>query len=523
MPKLTINGIDIKVEQNTTLLQAAESMGLAIPTLCHLKDYPHFTSCMLCVVYDKKNNSLIPACSMIAEEGMEIETEGHKIKTARKDTIDMLLSEHVGDCEATCTIGCPANMDIPLMIRQIKDNKFDEAIVTVKNDIALPAILGRICSAPCENACIHKLYDTAVSICELKRIVADVDLEKEDPYKPVIKRITNKEVAVVGAGPTGLSAAYYLQRLGHQVTLYDKFEKPGGMMQYGVPAERLDKTVLAQEIEQILRLGIQFIGKSELGENINLDDLINKYDAVVLAIGTIDKEKINLPGLELSYKGVVVDKKTFQSNIGKVFAGGNTIRSGRSTIRSCAHGKLMAQSVDSYLLSPKPEVIDKRFNSTMGRIKKEELTEFLKGSEPHERVYPERGAGSGYTIPESIKESERCFHCDCRKKDNCKLRDYADLFQGNQKRYRITDRNKFEKIIQHDNVIYEPGKCIKCNICVQITERAGESLGLTMINRGFDIKIAVPFNDSLTDGLKKVSKEVVDNCPTAALSFINKI
>ena len=78
------------------------------------------------------------------------------------------------------------------------------------------------------------------------------------------------------------------------------------------------------------------------------------------------------------------------------------------------------------------------------------------------------------------------------------------MYQGNQKRYKIEDRNKFEKIIEHDNVIYEPGKCIKCNICVQITQKAGEDLGLTMINRGFDITIAVPFNDSLKNGLKKV-------------------
>ncbi|MDX1700071.1 MAG: FAD-dependent oxidoreductase [Melioribacteraceae bacterium] len=523
MPKLFINNREINVQENTTLLEAAESMGLSIPTLCYLKNYSHFTSCMLCVVLDKKNNSLVPACSMIAEEGMEIETEGHKIKTARKDTIDMLLSEHVGDCEATCTIGCPANMDIPLMIRQIKEMKFDEAIKSVKNDIALPAILGRICSAPCENACYHKLYDTPVSICELKRIVADLDLEKENPYTPEIEKLTDKKIAVIGAGPTGLSTSYYLQRLGHQVTLYDKFEKPGGMMQYGVPAERLDKAVLANEIKQILRLGIQFIGKSELGGNLNLDELINNYDAVVLAIGTIDKENIKLPGLELSYKGVAVDKKTFQSNIGKVFAGGNTIRSGRSTIRSCAHGKLMAQSVHAYLLGSEPNLVDKRFNSTIGRIKKEEIPELIKGSEPHQRILPEGGKKTGYTIPESIKESERCFRCDCRKKNNCKLRDYADLFQGNQKRYKITDRIKFKKIIQHDNVIYEPGKCIKCNICVQITEKAEENLGLTMINRGFDITIAVPFNDSFSNGLKKVSKEVVENCPTAALSFINEI
>lgn len=522
MPKIIINSNEITVDENITILEAAESIGITIPTLCYLKGYSHFTSCMLCVVLDKKNDSLIPSCSIPVMEGMEIETDGHRIKTARKDTIDMLLSEHVGDCEATCTRGCPANMDIPLMIRQIKENNFEEAIKTVKNDIALPAILGRICAAPCENACIHKLYDTPVSICELKRIVADVDLEKEFPYVPEINERTNKKIAVVGAGPTGLSAAYYLQQFGNQVTLYDKFEKPGGMMQYGVPAERLDKTVLANEINQILNLGINFVGNSKLGDNINISELKTKYDAVVLSIGTIDKENIKLPGLEISYKGVVVDQNTFQTKISNVFAGGNTIRAGRSTIRSCAHGKSIAQSVDEYLKNSEAKVFDKRFNSTIGRIKNDELGEFIKGSEIHERVIPEGGKSFGYSIEESIKESERCFHCDCRKKDNCKLRDYADLFQGNQKRFKLTDRNNFKKIIQHDNVIYEPGKCIKCNLCVQITECAGEELGLTMINRGFDIKIAVPFNDSLSDGLKKVSIEVVDNCPTAALSFINE-
>jgi len=523
MPKIIIDGQEIISNENITILEAAESIGITIPTLCYLKDYAHFTSCMLCVVVNKKNDTLIPACSIHVEEGMEIETDNHRVKTARKDTIDMLLSEHVGDCEATCTRGCPANMNIPLMIRQIKENNFEDAIKTVKKDIALPAILGRICSAPCENSCIHKLYDTPISICELKRIVADIDLDKENPYIPDIKEKTNKQVAVVGAGPTGLSAAYYLQWSGHHVTLFDQFEKPGGMMQYGVPAERLDKQVLAKEIKQILNLGIQFTGNSELGNNIKIDDLTQKYDAVILSIGTLDKNNIELPGMEISYKGIVVDKNTFQTKISNVFAGGNTIRAGRSTIRSCAHGKLMAQSVNEFLINSIPKVNEKRFNSTIGRIKSDELQEFIKGSENHERVIPVGGKDYGYTKEESVKESERCFHCDCRKIDSCKLRDYADLFSGNQKRFKITQRNSFKRIIQHDNVIYELGKCIKCNLCVQITEKGGEEIGLTMINRGFDITVAIPFNESMSSGLRKVANEVVNSCPTAALSFLNEV
>lgn len=522
MPKIIIDNQEVITKDKVSILEAAESIGVTIPTLCYLKDYSHYTSCMLCVVTDKKSNKLIPSCSIYVEEGMEIETDSPRIKAARKDTIDMLLSEHVGDCEATCTRGCPAEMNIPLMIRQIKDENYEEAIKTVKKDIALPAVLGRICSAPCENSCIHKLYDTAVSICKLKRIVADIDLEKENPYKPEIEEQTNKNIAVIGAGPTGLSAAYYLQRSGNQVTLYDKFEKPGGMMKYAVPAEKLDKKVLDNEIAQILNLGVIFNGYSELGKNINLDELAQKYDAVVLAIGTVDKNHLELPGLEYYAKGIVVDKNTFQTKISNVFAGGNTIRAGRSTIRSCAHGKLMAQSVNEYLKYGTAKVLDKRFNSTIGRIKNDELKEFIKGSEVHERIIPTGENNSGYSKEESISESERCFHCDCRKIDICKLRDYADLFNGNQKRFKITERNNFKRIIQHENVIYEPGKCIKCNLCVQITEKAGEEFGLTMINRGFDVTIAVPFNESMNNGLQKVADEVVNSCPTAALSFINE-
>lgn len=522
MPKIIIDNQEVITKDKISVLEAAESIGVTIPTLCYLKDYSHYTSCMLCVVTDKKSNKLIPSCSIIVEEGMEIETDSPRIKAARKDTIDMLLSEHVGDCEATCTRGCPANMNIPLMIRQIKDEDYEEAIKTVKKDIALPAVLGRICSAPCENACIHKLYDTAVSICKLKRIVADIDLEKENPYKPEIEKQTNKNVAVIGAGPTGLSAAYYLQRYGNQVTLYDKFEKPGGMMKYAVPAERLDKKVLDNEIAQILNLGVNFEGYSELGKNIQLDNLSQNYDAVVIAIGTVDKNNIELPGLEFHAKGIVVGKNTFQTKLSNVFAGGNSIRAGRSTIRSCAHGKLMAQSVNEYLQSSIAKVLDKRFNSTIGRIKNEELKEFIKGSEVHERIEPALENDSAFSIDESVKESERCFHCDCRKIDTCKLRDYADLFQGNQKRFQITERNSFKRIIQHKNVIYEPGKCIKCNLCVQVTEKAGEEIGLTMINRGFDVTIATPFSESMSNGLKKTADEVVNCCPTAALSFINE-
>ena len=212
---LTINNQKVSVKDGSTVLDAAETVGIAIPTLCYMPGYKPNSTCMICVVHELKSDSLILACSMPAKDGMLIETDNVRVCEARKDTLDLLLSEHVGDCEAPCQRTCPANMNIPLMIRQIKEKKFDKALITVKKDIALPAVLGRICPAPCEKACTRKSYDNPVSICLLKRFVADIDLAKESPYRPDILPKSGKKVAIVGAGPTGLSAAYYLSRYGH--------------------------------------------------------------------------------------------------------------------------------------------------------------------------------------------------------------------------------------------------------------------------------------------------------------------
>ena len=213
---------------------------------------------MLCVVHEMNTDSLILACSMPAKDGMVIETDTENVRIARKDTLDLLLSEHVGDCEAPCQRACPANMNIPLMIRQIQERKFEEAISTVKKDIALPAVLGRICPAPCEKVCRRAAHDNPLSICLLKRFVADIDLAKEISYRPEILTKSVKKVAIVGAGPTGLSAAYYLSQYSHECHLYDSNEKPGGQLQYGVPVDKLPRPVLDAEIEQILILGVEF-------------------------------------------------------------------------------------------------------------------------------------------------------------------------------------------------------------------------------------------------------------------------
>jgi len=516
---ITINNLDVSVPANSTIIEAAAGLDIHIPTLCHLNGYGHTTSCMICVVYDIQSDRLIPSCSAAVAEGMKIETNSEKVLEARKDALDFLLSEHIGDCEAPCFRACPARMNIPLMIRQIKDRRFEDAIITVKKNIALPAVLGRICSAPCEKGCHRKSYDDSVSICSLKRYVADIDLAKESPFRPDVEPNSGKTAAILGAGPAGLSAAYYLIQFGHACHLYDQNPLPGGMLRYGVSEDILPGTVLDAEIERIAELGVEFFMERSLGRDLQWDELKSGYDAVVVAIGTFNSELFDNTGLSLTGKGISVDRKTFETSIPGVFAGGNAVSESRMAIRASAHGKFLAKSVDQFLCGETVTGPARRFNSILGKVRESDTAELIKEAEGHKRITYEGGFEKGYSEEEAVPESSRCFGCDCRKLNSCKLRQYAEEYDANQRRFHFSQRKSLRKVIQHELVIYEPGKCIKCGLCVQITKQSGEHLGLTFVDRGFNVRVQTPFGESLSEGLKKVAGECVTSCPTAALSW----
>ena len=170
MPRLTIDRISVEVAQGSTILDSAKKLGIDIPALCLKEGCQPSTSCMVCIV--KVKNRLIPSCATIAEDGMEIESETDEIREARRTALELLLSDHAGDCIAPCHNICPAGMNIPLMIRQIAEGDLRNVIITVKKDISLPAVLGRICPAPCEKGCRRGFHDNPISICLLKRYVA---------------------------------------------------------------------------------------------------------------------------------------------------------------------------------------------------------------------------------------------------------------------------------------------------------------------------------------------------------------
>lgn len=516
MIQITIDHKTIEVEEGTLVLKAARQAGIDIPTMCHDDRLEHFTSCMICFVKDAKTNRLFPSCSVYAVEGMDIITGDTEIIETRRIALDLLLSEHVGDCEAPCQFTCPAHMDIPLMNRLLEAGKFEEALKVVKNDIALPAVLGRICPAPCESACRRKSIDGSVSICVLKRSAGDHPFH----YIPEAAPSSGLKVAIIGAGPSGLSAAYYLQLKGHQCIVFEKDATAGGSLLTAYSDELLPKDVLKKEIGFIEETGVRF----ELNHPVDLpafNSILKDYDTVLIACGK-DSKEISSWGLDLTPTGIKVDKKLFQTNIAKVFATGNAVRPFKLAIQSLAQGKEAAYSIDQFLckqpLTGEPE----RFNSKFGKLFDSEYSEYLKESVGYNRLEPAGSKTVGFTDEEVRKEAARCLHCDCRKLDNCKLRTYSELYQANQKHFAYDERKAIKKHIQHDLVIYEPGKCIKCGICVRLTSKYKEKLGLAFIGRGFDVEIGVPFNEDLKQGLTDTAEMVVEACPTGALAMKNK-
>ncbi|MHC4687127.1 MAG: FAD-dependent oxidoreductase, partial [Planctomycetota bacterium] len=349
MPRIVIDNREVEVGRGATVLDAATKLGIEIPTMCFLKGYHPATSCMICVVKVNSLKRLVPACGTVAEDGMQVESNSGQVREARRAALELLLSDHVGDCMGPCQTACPARMNIPLMIRQIAAGKLNDAIVTVKRDIALPAVLGRICPGPCERVCRRAVFDEAVSICFLKRYVADVNLESAEPYLPACRPKKGKRVAIVGAGPAGLAAAYYLLQQGYGCTIFDEHERPGGMLRYGVSQDKLPIDVLDKEIALIEKLDVQLRTQTRIGTALSIEELRRDFDAVFVAVGRLKPGDAEWMGLETSADSIVINGRTYETTLPGVFAGGDAVRKRKLAIRSVADGKEAAVAIGQYL------------------------------------------------------------------------------------------------------------------------------------------------------------------------------
>ncbi len=519
MATLTIDNRVLDVPDGTTLLAAARGLGIAVPALCYRDGLEHVTSCMLCVVEDVRTGQLHPACSTPAQEGMVIATASASIIEARRTALELLLGDHLGDCEGPCRRACPADMNIPEMLHCIAAGEMREAIHVVKRHIALPAALGRICPAPCEKACRRGAQDAPVSICLLKRHVADVDLFSASPYAPELPAPSGFRVAVVGAGPAGLAAAYALMREGHACTVFEKRNLPGGGLRTPELLAKLPPEILDAEIGQISRLGWDLQTGVEIGKDLSLQELKQRFDAVILAWGDVGPELAEKFGLNRGPHGIAADWRTHRTDDPAVFACGNAVVPGHLAVRAVAQGQTAAAAVGQMLRGEPVAGVRRIYNHRLvGTLAPEELATFMAGADPGPRTAPADRATGAYAAGEAQTEAARCLHCDCRKPDACLLRRYADEYGANPRGWRPAERRQVE-IVRHGNTLYEPGKCIACGICVRIAAAAKEPLGLTFIGRGFTVRVGVPFHESLEKGLSKVAAECVEACPTGALAY----
>ena len=328
---LTIDGKKIIAEEGATILNVASQNGIKIPNLCYDGRVKLYGACGLCTVEVEGNPKLLRACSTKVAEGMVVHTQTERIKKSRKVALELLLSDHDGDCKAPCSKACPAGTDCQGYVGLIANGEYKEAVKLIKEKLPLPASIGRICPHPCEKQCRRQFVDEPVSIAYLKGFAGDIDLNG-DTYIPEIEPDTNKKVAIIGGGPAGLTAAYFLRQKGHSVTIFEQMEKMGGMLRYGIPEYRLPKAVLDKEIKLIEDMGVTLKNNVNIGKDITFNQIQNEFDATLVAIGAWNSSKMRVQGEDLDgvWGGIDLLREVALGNkvdLGKnvaVCGGGNT-------------------------------------------------------------------------------------------------------------------------------------------------------------------------------------------------------
>ncbi|MBW2647244.1 MAG: FAD-dependent oxidoreductase [Deltaproteobacteria bacterium] len=302
--EIQIDGQTVWVDPGATILDAALKAGVFIPTFCHTPNKPVVYPCGICVVEVEGREELAPACSTAVEDGMVIASQSKQVVESRKKTLQRMLSRHYGDCIAPCSLTCPAHINIQGYLSLISRGEFTEALRLIKEKNPLPLSVGRVCPHFCETRCRRMLVDEYISINHLKRFVADhaIGHKEADVLPP--PALSGHKIAVIGGGPAGLSAAYYLSHMGHAVTIFEAMPKLGGMLRYGIPEFRLPRKIVDKEIESILRAGVDTRMGKRLGVDFTIKSLKESgFEAIFLGIGAWQNQKLDIEGEDL--KGVL--------------------------------------------------------------------------------------------------------------------------------------------------------------------------------------------------------------------------
>jgi NADPH-dependent glutamate synthase beta subunit-like oxidoreductase/NAD-dependent dihydropyrimidine dehydrogenase PreA subunit len=253
------------------------------------------------------------------------------------------LGERKEDLRAPCQAACPVGTNAGLYVSLIAEGRYDEALQVAAEPNPFPAICGRVCTAPCEDVCRRGEFDAPIAIRDLKRFATDHGGHIKRKLPPPNRHYA-EQVAIVGAGPTGISAAYYLARRGYKVTVYDAMPVAGGMMAVGIPDYRLPRAELNRDIDAIRELGVEFRLNSAIGIDYSLDELQALYDAVLLAVGAQQSQRLDIPG-ESEYRDVtpaITFLKQFNLDSSTRIEGDITVIGGGSTAMDAARSALRA-------------------------------------------------------------------------------------------------------------------------------------------------------------------------------------
>ncbi|MDS1871690.1 formate dehydrogenase subunit alpha [Vibrio vulnificus] len=349
MIQIVIDGKYRIVEAGQTVLQAAKVCGVEIPSLCGMNRSGEKIPCDLCVV-EVESGGTRRACELEVYNGLTVNTQSEALSAHRKQALNRIMSDHYADCEAPCKTACPAGVDIQSYLYHIAQNDHQKAIEVIKRTLPMPLSIGRVCPAFCESECRRSLVDDAIAIRQLKRHAADADLAAQEAYTPEKKADKNKRIAIVGSGPGGLTAGYYLTNEGYQVDVFEAMPQAGGWLRYGIPEYRLPKSILDKEIALMCRNGMAIHTDKKLGRDISLSQLSQDYDAVCLAVGASKAVAMDYPGSDLDgcYLGVdylkdfVTEQRFTTGKKVAVIGGGNTaIDCARTAVRTGADTTLI--------------------------------------------------------------------------------------------------------------------------------------------------------------------------------------
>lgn len=427
--KLEIDGKRVIADNRHTILQVARENGIkSIPTLCHDGQLEPFASCFVCVVKVQGARTLLPACSTRVFAGMVVQTETPEVRRARKASLELMLSNHFADCIGPCQLACPAGIDIQGYIALAALGQYEDAIRLIKDRNPLPAVCGRVCTRPCEvTGCRRNLMDEAVGIDYIKRYIADLDLGKAKPWKPALAVANGRRIAIVGAGPAGLSCAYYLAIKGYGVHMFESLPEAGGMLRYGIPEYRLPKETLDLEINQVLDLGVKLNTNVALGRDFTVAGLKEQgFAAVFLGIGAWESSKMRvqdeetegvIPGIEFLREYGLHRAKPLPGRV-LVVGGGNTaIDCARTALRlDSREVRLLYRRTRTEMPANEMEIVEAEHEGVQmdllvapvrvvkegGRVKALECLRMELG-EPD---------ASGRRSPKPIKGSEFLVECD---------------------------------------------------------------------------------------------------------------